>query len=72
MLDENLLWDRTEQERFPQPKELKQIIRDQVAPDKNLGHSDTKQTDDDSDDSVDFEPMDEDEASDLRKHFGVM
>ena len=26
--------------RFPEPKELKQIIRDRIAPGKDLGHSD--------------------------------
>ena len=26
--------------RFPESKELKQLIRDRIAPEKNLGHSD--------------------------------
>ena len=33
-------WSRKKEERFPDIKELKQIVRDRVAPDKNLGHSD--------------------------------
>lgn len=31
-----------EERRFPEPKEIKQIIRDKIAPDKSLGHSDKK------------------------------
>ena len=34
------LWSRLAQGRFPEAKELKQIVRDAVAPDKPLGHSD--------------------------------
>ena len=35
-----LIWSRKEEGRFPELKELKQRVRDQVAPDKDLGHSD--------------------------------
>lgn len=34
------VWSRKEQERFPDMKELKQLVRDRVAPEKELGHSD--------------------------------
>ncbi len=34
------LWSRQARGRFPEAKELKQIVRDAVAPDKPLGHSD--------------------------------
>jgi selenoprotein W-related protein len=34
------VWSRGERGRFPEAKELKQLVRDIVAPDKNLGHSD--------------------------------
>ena len=34
-----LLWSRKEQGRFPDIKELKQLVRDAIAPDKPLGHS---------------------------------
>ncbi|RMH09682.1 MAG: SelT/SelW/SelH family protein [Nitrospirae bacterium] len=34
------IWSRVQQGRFPEAKELKQLIRDRVAPNKNLGHSD--------------------------------
>ena len=33
------IWSRKEKARFPELKELKQLIRDEIAPDKNLGHS---------------------------------
>ncbi|MGA2256259.1 MAG: SelT/SelW/SelH family protein [Thermoguttaceae bacterium] len=39
-VDEDLLWSRQEQGRFPEIKELKQLVRDKVAPEKDLGHSD--------------------------------
>ena len=38
-----LLWDRKEKGGFPSPKVLKQIVRDLVTPEKFLGHSDTKE-----------------------------
>lgn len=34
------VWSRNERGRFPEMKELKQLIRDRIAPRKNLGHSD--------------------------------
>ena len=40
--DGKLLWSRTEHHRFPDIKELKQLVRDQVAPERALGHSDAK------------------------------
>ncbi|GLU53007.1 hypothetical protein Dfri01_24680 [Dyadobacter frigoris] len=39
-LDENLLWDRKREGHFPEPKEMKQRVRDQIAPERNLGHND--------------------------------
>ncbi|WP_437563602.1 SelT/SelW/SelH family protein [Sorangium sp. So ce542] len=39
-LDGALLFSRASAERFPEPKELKQSIRDRIAPDRPLGHSD--------------------------------
>jgi len=35
-----VLWSRRERGRFPDIKELKQIVRDAVAPGKSLGHAD--------------------------------
>jgi selenoprotein W-related protein len=34
------LWSRQERGRFPDVKELKQLVRDAVAPGKSLGHAD--------------------------------
>ncbi|MGL4996261.1 MAG: SelT/SelW/SelH family protein [Deefgea sp.] len=41
--DETLLWDRKIDGGFPDAKVLKQRVRDCVAPDKPLGHSDAPQ-----------------------------
>jgi selenoprotein W-related protein len=37
--DDHLVWSRAEQGRFPEIKELKQLVRDRVAPGKDLGHA---------------------------------
>jgi len=34
------LWSRRERGRFPDVKELKQLVRDAIAPGKSLGHAD--------------------------------
>lgn len=39
-LDGELIFSRKEVGRFPESKELKQLIRDRIAPEKDLGHSD--------------------------------
>ena len=38
--DGKVLWDRKEQGRFPEAKEIKRILRDRVEPDRDLGHID--------------------------------
>jgi selenoprotein W-related protein len=38
--NDELIWDRKAQGDFPEISELKQLVRDQVAPGKDLGHSD--------------------------------
>ncbi len=38
----DLLWSRKEQKRFPEITELKQLVRDRIAPERSLGHSDRK------------------------------
>lgn len=40
--DNQLLWSRKAQGRFPEITELKQVLRDAIAPEKPLGHSDNK------------------------------
>ncbi len=39
-LDGNLVWSRKEKGRFPDIKEIKQLVRDHIAPDRSLGHVD--------------------------------
>ena len=36
------VWSRGERGRFPDSAELKQLVRDRIAPGKDLGHSDRK------------------------------
>ena len=38
----DVLFDRKREGRFPEIKELKQLVRDIVNPGKSLGHADTK------------------------------
>jgi selenoprotein W-related protein len=38
-VDGETIWSRTDRERFPDAAELKQLVRDRVAPGKDLGHS---------------------------------
>lgn len=37
---EERIWSRSERGRFPEMKELKQLVRDRIAPGRSLGHSD--------------------------------
>ncbi len=39
-VNDKLIFDRKTEGRFPEIKELKQLVRDLVCSDKNLGHSD--------------------------------
>ncbi|MBV4357398.1 SelT/SelW/SelH family protein [Pinibacter aurantiacus] len=41
-INDEKIFDRKEQGRFPEIKELKQLVRDVVNPGKSLGHSDSK------------------------------
>jgi selenoprotein W-related protein len=36
----DILWSRKERGRFPEITELKQLIRDRIAPERDLGHID--------------------------------
>lgn len=45
-LDGEVIWSRKAEGRFPELKELKQRIRDRVAPARDLGHSDRPATGD--------------------------
>ena len=42
-VQDKLIWSRKEQGGFPELKELKQRVRDRIAPEKDLGHSDRKE-----------------------------
>lgn len=37
-----LVWSRKEEKRFPEITELKRLIRDVIAPERDLGHIDRK------------------------------
>jgi selenoprotein W-related protein len=39
-VDAETVWSRETERGFPQPKELKQRVRDVIAPGRSLGHSD--------------------------------
>lgn len=39
-IDGKLIWSRADEGRFPEIKELKQKVRDAVAPGRDLGHVD--------------------------------
>lgn len=41
-LDGEIIFSRKQEGRFPESKELKQLVRDRIAPEKPLGHSDQK------------------------------
>jgi selenoprotein W-related protein len=39
-LGDEVIWSRAAEGRFPELREVKQRIRDRIAPDRQLGHSD--------------------------------
>jgi selenoprotein W-related protein len=41
-VDGEVVWSRKAEGRFPEMKELKQRVRDKVAPERDLGHSDRR------------------------------
>lgn len=43
-LENEVIFDRKREGHFPEAKELKQIVRDLICPEKSLGHSDKKST----------------------------
>ena len=43
-VDDKLIWSRGKEGRFPEMKELKQLVRDAVAPSRDLGHVDAKES----------------------------
>jgi hypothetical protein len=69
-LNGNVLFDRTTEGRFPEVKEVKQLIRDALVPSKDLGHSDTPDRKEVVTD-VERPELDEDDAAAQRRMFGV-
>jgi selenoprotein W-related protein len=45
-VDGETIWSRKAEGRFPEAKEVKQRVRDRIAPGKDLGHSDRKREQD--------------------------
>ena len=41
-LGDELVWSRKERGGFPELSELKQLVRDRIAPERDLGHSDRR------------------------------
>ena len=39
-VDHEVIWSRADKGRFPDIKELKQLVRDRIAPEMDLGHTD--------------------------------
>ena len=39
-VDGEIIWSRKERGRFPEMREIKQSVRDRIAPGRSLGHSD--------------------------------
>jgi selenoprotein W-related protein len=39
-VDDTVIWERKRDGGFPGPKELKQRVRDLIAPERDLGHTD--------------------------------
>lgn len=42
-LNDRIIWDRKDEGRFPEIKELKQRVRDRIDPERDLGHSDIRE-----------------------------
>ena len=64
LLDGSIVYDRSQEGRFPDIKELKQLLRDRLNPSKDLGHSDNNKSK--------LEEMDDEDAEEARRYFGVM
>ena len=47
-IGDEAIWSRADQGRFPDIKELKQLVRDCIAPAKDLGHSENRSQEADS------------------------
>ena len=61
-----VIFDRATEGRFPEVKEIKQMIRDRITPEKDLGHSDVGGGNASIQDS-----LSDDDAALQRRLFGV-
>lgn len=43
-VNDKLIWSRKDAGRFPDIKELKQLVRDEITPGRSLGHTDGHRT----------------------------
>lgn len=66
-----MLFDRATEGRFPEVKEIKQMIRDELAPGMDLGHSDIQEIKDTIRDELAAESMSDEDAEEQRNFFGV-
>jgi predicted Rdx family selenoprotein len=62
-----VVFDRKTQGRFPEVKELKQLVRDKLAPEKYLGHSDINDRE-----NPNVDELDDDDAAEMRAFYGVL
>lgn len=62
-LNDEIIWDREREGGFPEVPQLKRVIRDSLAPSKDLGHIDKTE--------APPEEMDEDDIEETRRFFGV-
>ena len=67
-IEEEIVWDRERDDGFPSIKDLKQKVRDSVAPDRNMGHIDDSPS---SESIVDME-IDDEDAEEMRRFYGVL
>ena len=71
---DSLLWDRKIEGRFPESKEVKQLIRDLVDPGKDLGHSDKQNIDsssEEADNCIECKEQQQDEPKQKPKQEGT-
>ncbi len=72
------MFDRKTEGRFPEPEEIMDLIRNRIVPDDDIGRSDvigmignSGKCDDDGMDNIE-DGMDDQEAEEARRYFGVM
>ena len=51
-VDGEMIYSKKSAGRFPEAKELKQLVRDKIAPEKHLGHSEAEDKGQKAEDSI--------------------